>query len=80
MRKEKKKAETEKERIERPKRENKDIDWVALYNSNKLSASSLHEFSLYSWTPITRTLGNGKRFELVGVQVICIDRIFNSSV
>ena len=47
MRKEKKKAETEKERIARPNREYKDSHWVGLYNSNKLSSSSVHEFSLY---------------------------------
>ena len=39
MRKEKKKEETERERMERLNREYNNIDWVGLYNSNKLSSS-----------------------------------------
>ena len=38
MRKEKKKEETERERMERLNREHNDIDWVGLYNSDKLSS------------------------------------------
>ena len=38
MRKEKKKEETERERMERLNREYNDIDWVGLYNSDKLSS------------------------------------------
>ena len=45
MRKEKKKGETEREPMERLNREHNDIDWVGLYNSDKLS--SLRELSLY---------------------------------
>ena len=38
MRKEKKKEESERERMERLNREHNDIDWVRLYNSDKLSS------------------------------------------
>ena len=38
MRKEKNKEETERERMERLNREYSDIDWVGLYNSDKLSS------------------------------------------
>ena len=37
MSKEKKREETERERMERLNREYNDIDWVRLYNSDKLS-------------------------------------------
>ena len=47
MRKEKKKEETEKERMERLNRDNNDIDWVGLYNSDKLSSLTVDELSLY---------------------------------
>ena len=47
MRKEKKKEETERERMERLNRENNDIDWVGLYNSDKLSSLKVDELSLY---------------------------------
>ena len=46
MRKEKKKEETDKERMERLNREH-DIDWVGLYNSDKLSSSRVDGRSLY---------------------------------
>ena len=38
MRKEKTKEKTERERMERLNREYNDIDWVRLYNSDKLSS------------------------------------------
>ena len=38
MRTEKKKEETERERMERLNQEHNDIDWVGLYNSDKLSS------------------------------------------
>jgi len=47
MRKEKKKEETEGERMERVNREYNDIDWVGLYNSDKLSSLWVDELSLY---------------------------------
>ena len=42
-----KKEETERERMERLNRENNDIDWVGLYNSDKLSSLKVDELSLY---------------------------------
>jgi len=47
MRKEKKKEETERERMERLNREYTDTDWVALYYSDKLSSLRVNELSLY---------------------------------
>jgi len=47
MRKEKKKEETERKRMERLNREHNDIDWVGLYNSDKLSSLRVDELSLY---------------------------------
>ncbi|RMX48903.1 hypothetical protein pdam_00008312 [Pocillopora damicornis] len=47
MRKEKKKEETERERMERLNQEYNDIDWVELYNSDKLSSFRVDELSLY---------------------------------
>ena len=47
MGKEKKKEETERERMERPNWEYSDIDWVGLYNSDKLSSLRVDELSLY---------------------------------
>ena len=47
MRKEKKKEETERDRMERLNREYNDIDWVGLYNSDKLSSLRVNELSLY---------------------------------
>ena len=47
MRKEKKKGETEREPMERLNREHSDIDWVGLYNSDKLSSLRVDELSLY---------------------------------
>ena len=47
MRKEKKKEETERERMERLNREYNDIDWVGLYNSDKLSSLRVDELPLY---------------------------------
>jgi len=47
MHKEKKKQETEREQMERLKREYNDIDWVGLYNSNKLSSLRVDKLSLY---------------------------------
>ena len=48
MRKEKKKKEeTERERMERLSREYNDIEWVALYNTDKLSSLRVNELSLY---------------------------------
>ena len=47
MRKEKKKGETERERMERLNRQYNDIDWAGLYNSDKLSSLRVEELSLY---------------------------------
>ena len=47
MRMEKKKEETERERMERLNREYNDIDWVGLYNSDKRSSLRVDELSLY---------------------------------
>ena len=47
MRKEKMKEENRRERIERLNREYNDIDWVGLYNSDKLSSLRVNELSLY---------------------------------
>ena len=46
MRKEKKKEETGRERMERLNREYSEIDWVGLYNSDKLSSLRVDELSL----------------------------------
>ena len=46
-RKGKKKEETERERMERLNREHNDIDWVGLYNSDKLSSLRVDELSSY---------------------------------
>ena len=43
----KKKEETERERMERLNREYNDIDWVGLYNFDKLSSLGVDELSLY---------------------------------
>ena len=45
--KEKKKEETEWERMERLNRDYNGIDWVGLYNSDKLSSLRVDELSLY---------------------------------
>ena len=47
MRKEKRKEETEGEQIKRLNREYNDVDWVGLYNSDKLSSLWVDELSLY---------------------------------
>ena len=47
MRKEKKKEETETERMVRLNRQRNDIDWAGLYNSDKLSSLRVDELSLY---------------------------------
>ena len=47
MRKEKKKEETETEQMERLNREYNDLDWVGLYNSDKLSSLRVDELSSY---------------------------------
>ena len=47
MRKEKKKEETERERVERLNRKYNDVDWVVLYNFDKLSSLRVDEISLY---------------------------------
>ena len=47
MRKEKKKEETERKRMEQLNREYNDIDWAGLYNSDKLSSLRVDELSLY---------------------------------
>ena len=47
MRKEKRKEETEGEQMKRLNREYNDVDWVGLYNSDKLSSLWVDELSLY---------------------------------
>ena len=47
MCKQKKKEETERERMEHLNREYNDIDWVGLYNSDKLLSLRVDELSLY---------------------------------
>lgn len=47
MRKENKKEETERERMERLNRQYNDIDWAGLNNSDKLSSLRVDELSLY---------------------------------
>ena len=47
MCKEKKKEETEREIMERLSKEYNDIDWVILYNADKLSSLTVIELSLY---------------------------------
>ena len=47
MRKEKNKEETEREPMERLNWEYNDIDWVGLYNSDKLSSLRVDELSFY---------------------------------
>ena len=65
MRKGKKKEETERERMERLNREHNDIDWVGLYNSDKLSSLRVDELSLYfSYHKITF---KGKKAEKVAM-------------
>ena len=47
MCKESKKEETEREGMDRLNREHNDIDWVGLYNSDKLSSLRVDVLSLY---------------------------------
>ena len=47
MRKEMKKEETERERVERLNRKYNDVDWVVLYNFDELSSLRVDEISLY---------------------------------
>ena len=47
MRREKKKEETERERMERLNRQYNGIDWAGLYNSDTLSSLRVDELSLY---------------------------------
>ena len=47
MCKEKKKEETERERMERLSKEYSDIGWVGLYNADKLSSLLVNELSFY---------------------------------
>ena len=47
MRKEKKKEETERDRMERLNQQYNDIDLAGLYNSDKLSSLRVDELSLY---------------------------------
>ena len=47
MRKEKMKEENRRERMERLNREYNDIDWVGLYNSDKLSSLRVNKLSLH---------------------------------
>ena len=54
MSKEKKKEETERERMKRVNREYNDIDWAGLYNSDKLLSLRVDELSLcFSYHKIT---------------------------
>lgn len=48
MRNEKKKEETERERMERLNREYNDIDWVGRHNSDKVSSLRVNKLILYS--------------------------------
>ena len=58
---EKKKEETERERMERLNREYNGIDWVRLCNSDKLSSLRMDELSLYF--PITRSPSRGRKLK-----------------
>ena len=53
MCKKKKKEETERERMERLSKEYSDIDWVGLYNADKLSSLTVNELSYLSHHKIT---------------------------
>ena len=64
MRKEKKKEETERERMEQLNREYNDIDWVGLYNSDKLSSLRVDGLFLYSVSHHKSTF-KGKKAEKV---------------
>ena len=69
MRKENEKEETERERLEQLNRECNDIDWVWLYNSDKLSSLRVDELSLYfSHHKITV---KGKKAEKVAMIKAC---------
>ena len=61
MGKEKKKKKTERERMEPLIREYSDIDWVGLYNSDKLSSLRVDELSLYF--SITRSPSKGRKLK-----------------
>ena len=61
----KKKEETERERMERLNRENNGIDWIGLYNSDKLSSLRVDELSLYF--SYYRISFKGKKAEKVAV-------------
>ena len=77
MRKEKKKEETERERMERLNREYNDIDWVGLYNSDKLSSLRVDGLSLYfSHHKITF---KGKKAEKVALIKAHIGMLFYDS-
>ena len=64
MRNEEKKKETERERMERLNREHNDIDWVGLYNSDKLSSLRVDGLSLIVLFPSQDHL-QGKKAEKV---------------
>ena len=78
MCKEKKKKETERERMERLNREYNGIDWVGLNNSDKLSSLRVDELSLYfSHHKITL---KGKKAEKVAMVKAHIGMLLYDSV
>ena len=78
MRKGKKKEETERERMERLNRVHNDIDWVGLYNSDKLSSLRVDELSLYfSHHKITF---KGTKAEKVAMIKVHIGSLLNDSM
>ena len=78
MCKEKKKEETERERMERLNLEYNGIDWVGLYNTDKLSSLRVDELSLYfSHHKITF---KGKKAEKVAMIKAHIGKLLNDSM
>ena len=65
MRKGKKKEETERERMEWLNREHNDIEWIGLYNSDKLS--SLRVDGLFSYFSHHKFTFKGKKAEKVSM-------------
>ena len=63
MHKEKKKEETEREKMERLNREYTDTDWVALYYSDKLSSLRVNELALSLYFSHHKITFKGKKAE-----------------
>ena len=78
MCKEKKKEENEREPMERLNWEYNDIDWVGLYNSDKLSSLRVNELSLYLFHQ--KITCKGKKAEKVAIIKVHIGSLLYNSM